>query len=343
MTIMKSHASKLSAAIASICLLSGPAWATVTDTEGLNIGDSNTLDFDENSVAIGDHVTATGLGSAAFGDYTIASGENSAAFGYKSEATGNLSVAFNETSKATGSGSAAFNAATEASGMNSAAFGYDSTASGMGSVAFGYDTIASGTYSAAFGYGTTASGKYGISFGEYAQAQAYASMAIGRYNVVSGDTTHWKGEEPLFVIGNGTDAANPNNALTVLKDGRMGINTASPQVELDVRGSVALGYDANDTVQFGGVGTPFNAMQVGQSDIGTSTTQTKQVTITFPNAFNSAPVVMGNIVKDNTSMSSFSVTIQGVTNTEFVATIRRIGNSSSWTYPLKLNWQAYEL
>jgi hypothetical protein len=49
------------------------------------------------------------------------------------------------------------------------------------------------------------------------------STAIGRYNVGGGDPTTWVATDPLFEIGNGTFSAK-NNALTILKNGNIGIN-----------------------------------------------------------------------------------------------------------------------
>ncbi len=40
----------------------------------------------------------------------------------------------------------------------------------------------------------------------------------------------------MFVIGNGVDAGNPANALTVLKNGDVGIGTTSPDEKLDISG-----------------------------------------------------------------------------------------------------------
>jgi len=50
-------------------------------------------------------------------------------------------------------------------------------------------------------------------------AQAYASVAVGRYNTVSGSTTSWTSTDPVFVVGNGSSSSNTSDAFVVYKDG----------------------------------------------------------------------------------------------------------------------------
>jgi hypothetical protein len=92
---------------------------------------------------------------------------------------------------------------------------------GAYSVAMGQDTTASGMYSTALGYGTTASGHYSTALGFNATAQSFASTVVGRYNLIQGNASGWTAADPLFVVGNGADASNRSNALTVLKNGNM--------------------------------------------------------------------------------------------------------------------------
>lgn len=115
-----------------------------------------------------------------------------------------------------------------ASGDYSAAFGYSTEASAEKAVAFGDGTTASGSHSAAFGYSTT--------------AQPYSSFVIGKHNEISGTKTSWITTEPLFVIGNGADASNLNNAVTVLKNGNVGIGVSAPSEKLHISDQDVNGY-----------------------------------------------------------------------------------------------------
>lgn len=119
-------------------------------------------------------------------------------------------------------------------GFYSVAFGISTKASGWFSAAFGGGTIASGTGSTVFGYNNTASGHYSSAFGCGSTAQAFNSFVIGQYNVISGNVNSWVATDPLFVIGNGLSSSARANAMTVLKNGNVGIGTTIPSAKLQV-------------------------------------------------------------------------------------------------------------
>jgi hypothetical protein len=90
--------------------------------------------------------------------------------------------------------------------------GAGAQAVGGASTAMGSWTIANGDASVAMGQGTT--------------ANWYGSLVIGRWNVPSAtiDPTNWWDSEPVFVIGNGTDADHPKDAFVVKKNGEVVIS-----------------------------------------------------------------------------------------------------------------------
>ena len=112
---------------------------------------------------------------------------------------------------------------TSATGTNAVAMGYDTEAGGNYSTAMGYQTTASGYDSTAMGYLTTASGDESTAMGAYTTASDYASLVIGQHNLlgstVTNSATAFSTENTAFVIGNGADADNRSDALTVLFDG----------------------------------------------------------------------------------------------------------------------------
>ncbi len=114
-------------------------------------------------------------------------------------------------------------------GLASFATGANSKANGDFSTAIGSYTKASGDYSTAIGHYTTASGYNSTAMGYLTTAQSGYEIAIGRYNesYTPNSTTDWDNDDRLFVIGNGS-VSNKHNALTILKNGKIGIGTTSP-------------------------------------------------------------------------------------------------------------------
>jgi hypothetical protein len=241
-----------------------------TNAEG-----KNSIALGSSTITIGDYSTTMGHGSQASGNYSLALGQNAIAGGYSStaigrdvEASAGSSTVIGWESVASGGGSTAIGSWATASGIGSLAMGNLSIASGTYSTAMGnethavgetslstgYRTYANGKYSFSIGYGASAdgeasvamgdrsiaTGKISTSMGRFTTAQSYASLVIGRYNIISGTTDSWIATDPLFVVGNGTVSSSPNNALTILKNGNVGINLADPTQKLDINGQIRI-------------------------------------------------------------------------------------------------------
>jgi hypothetical protein len=63
-------------------------------------------------------------------------------------------------------------------------------------------------------------------------------MAVGRYNVGGGSATSWLSSDPIFEIGIGTGNDSRANAVTVRKNGNVGIGTTVPLDKLHVNGRI---------------------------------------------------------------------------------------------------------
>lgn len=182
--------------------------------------------FGKNNVANGNYSFTAGLNS-------IASGITSTAMGYNTEASGNASTAMGLGVTATGQGSVALGQNSTASGEGAVALGANITASGHYSSAFGLQSSASGYAAVARGFESHADGDYAVAVGHSNQAPTIGETTIGLYATTytpadanSNDT--WYGTDRLFTIGNGTGTASRSNAVTVLKNGNVGIGSTNP-------------------------------------------------------------------------------------------------------------------
>ena len=175
------------------------------------------------STAMGISTLASGEGSTAMGNTTTASGDYSTAMGSNTTAIGGASTAMGGGTLASGGTSTAMGYQTEASGDISTAMGRNTTASGLLSTAMGVDTTASEIASTAMGAETQASGILSTAMGLSTIASDTSSLVIGEYNLlgstVTNSATEFSADNTAFVIGNGIDADNRSDALTVLFDG----------------------------------------------------------------------------------------------------------------------------
>ncbi len=199
------------------------------------------------AVAIGYNNKASNLASVALGFNNISSGNQSMAFGSNNVASGVYSTVWGSNSVASGNYSTAWGRATSASGIYSTVWGSNSVASGGFGTAWGVATSASGAYSTVWGSNSVASGNYSTAWGIFNKARSYGETVIGLYNDTS-DIPGNTATSRLFQIGNGTADNARRNAVTVLRDGRVGIGTVSPQSMLHVAGKVRIvdGTQANN-------------------------------------------------------------------------------------------------
>ena len=126
-------------------------------------------------------------------------------------------------------------------GNYSFATGYNPIASGKYTLATGYNTKATGVGAIAGNNSTTASGDYSFAMGNSSIANSYLMSVFGQYNITSSgqDQQNWQPTDFLFVIGNGTDASHKHNALTILKNGYIGLGDHNPVANL------VIGDDTN--------------------------------------------------------------------------------------------------
>ena len=207
-------------------------------TDTLGNGDKLMFLPDLHAFRVG--TVATGAASTywnrdSIGLYSFASGLNTRAQGFGATAMGRDTEATNSYAFASGF-------FTNADGQYSTAMGFNTDAFALGSTALGYSTDAEENYSFAAGYFAEAQAIYSIAIGNAVRAQSFASMAVGRYNVGGGSATSWLSSDPIFEIGIGTGPSSRANAMTVRKNGNVGIGTTFPGARLHVTdGEIRIG------------------------------------------------------------------------------------------------------
>lgn len=254
-----SHASGVNSIAIGSSTVAGAEYATALGRSTFANGISST--------ALGYSTTALGENSTAMGLTTTASGENSTAMGFLTSASGSTAIAMGVFTHASGSASTTMGANTTATGYASTSLGFESlasadyataagrnsTASGIHSTATGYLTTASGESSTAMGHESVASGNTATSLGKLTQsngtgtvamgigtqAQPLGCVSLGMYNTnVIGSSTTWVGNNPILIVGNGQSDNIRSTALTILKNGNVGIGVTSPSNKLQVAGTV---------------------------------------------------------------------------------------------------------
>jgi len=231
--------------------VSGPGTRMMwyADKAAIRAGHVLGLQWDKDSVGV--HSAAFGLNLKAKGFATfIGGGQNNSAIGTRAFVGGGID------NKATGSEAVAAGGENNtASGSGSfIGGGVDMTASGSRSfVGGGFGNIASGSESfigggqanrapglSSFvggGSNNKATGDHSFAGGGGGLlARSFGESVVGVNNTdyTPASTTAFNTNDRLFVIGNGTDSTARRNAVTVLKNGRVGIGTATPAARLHV-------------------------------------------------------------------------------------------------------------
>ncbi|MEO0472812.1 MAG: tail fiber domain-containing protein, partial [Bacteroidota bacterium] len=238
------------------------------------------------SFAAGQNARAKGFGAFAFGSFGWADGTGSVAF--FGHAEGNNSFTFGGSSRGRGSitfegvaddegGIAMYGytggrygvsigGGTTGLGASSSredyaiAIGWNSDARGQASIALG-PSDAYGYNAFSTGWVTEARGNYSSTFGYQTNSYPYASMALGRFNAITGDSASWVNSDPIFIIGDGTSNNNRSNSFMIQKNGQTAIGYNTPTGFLNV--STALGSLNN-----GGLDMTNAALLVGSATNG---------------------------------------------------------------------------
>ncbi len=172
------------------------------------VGNSgNAMFFNSGSFGVGFNPVPSGLQSIAIGTNTRASGANSLSLGMESQAIGNGSCAIGVRSMAFSEDSYAFGSNSQALAAGSYVLGFDSKSYAGSSLALGGQLISRSVGGVVLGYGNDSSD---------------APSPIPRLT------------DRIFQVGNGLIGGNNgrSNAITILRNGNIGIGTVQPEASL---------------------------------------------------------------------------------------------------------------
>ncbi len=159
--------------------------------------------------------------------------------------TGYYSFSSGYGSRASGDHSIAMGLNNIASGANSVAIGYNASANSISSTAIGTVVFANNVGATALGTQNTATGHSSTVMGKNNIVKSIGGTVIGMYNdaLDSPNPNDTSSLDRIFQLGNGYYDANIDdevrrNALTVLRNGNVGIGTTTPTQKLDVNGTI---------------------------------------------------------------------------------------------------------
>jgi len=166
--------------------------------------------------------------------------------GWEDNNIGQGSFAVGLDAVANGYGSVAIGNGPIASEHSAVSIGYSSNAQQEYSFAIGNVSFAYNHHSFAIGNWAAAMGDYSVSLGYHTVANAPHSIALGLYNN-SFDQPNGGPVDRIFQIGNGVDINNRSNAMTVLRNGNIGIGGKAilPEFILDVASRMRIRNDGN--------------------------------------------------------------------------------------------------
>jgi trimeric autotransporter adhesin len=158
-------------------------------------------------------------------------------FHWNKDSIGNYSVALGYNTKAIQDYGIAIGNENVARNLGSMALGSFLKSEGYSSLATGHNTTASGHHSFTGGFTTNAQGDYSMALNAFTTAHSAYETVIGQYNTIYTplSKTSWNSDDRLFVIGNGSSSISLSNALTVLKNGNIGIGSDNPAERLHIR------------------------------------------------------------------------------------------------------------
>ncbi len=187
------------------------------------------------SVAIGSYDTNSGYASICLGHKNKASSDYSSAIGHNNKTSGIASFVHGELNVVNGSSSFGLGYNNKVNGLYSFAAGSINNITGAQSFALGALNNLNNDQTLAVGNENSVSGYLGMAIGRGLQTKSVAGTTMGTFNDISdvpGGIT--QPTDRIFQIGNGSNSGARNNAVTILRNGNVGIGALVPAARLHV-------------------------------------------------------------------------------------------------------------
>ena len=208
-------------------------------------------------------------------------------------------------------------------GANSFATGFETVALTDYSTAWGYQSAAKALRSTAGGNVSTATGNSSVAIGWYAKSKAVGSAAFGCFNDSTDNPSAGSTAltDRIFQVGNGSPGTT-SNALTILRNGNVGIGVLAPTRKLEVAGTA----DFDGTIVANNRGFVQTASSSSQQKIlitpvavniaSMAANATTTVPFTWPESFGGVPVAyVANVTVNSGGFAETDFTLASITAT----------------------------
>ena len=248
---------------------------------------SNNSTSEKYSTVWGDENTASGIGGTAWGGENIAAGGGATVWGGENRSLGDYATVWGIANKADSLVATAWGSLNSATNYNATAWGKQNKAKGITSTAWGHNNKVTGQLATTWGKNNLTYGKNATVLGEGNGTYYKSAVVIGEFNefVDQGEPIFlpgggFDGETPntdlyhLFVIGNGSNSSNRSNAVTVTRQGYMGIGTSTPEEAIHIANEAAIQFGETAEIRATGDNLLFNTTLIPAAisqNLGTST------------------------------------------------------------------------
>jgi hypothetical protein len=229
-------------------------------SSSVTLGNSNKISFSgTNTIVIGQNNDAQSTNNFLIGKNNKGKNDLEFAFGFNNDVSAFQAFSIGSLNENAGSQSFNFGESNTTFIERAMNIGFNNNSKGIRALAIGNQNSPKGDKHIALGSGNKGDGVQSISMGTSSKSNSdfsisgglaivnnsFGSVMLGIYNDTLSKNlsskipskTEFVAEDPLFVVGNGSKETARSNAITLYKNGKMGLSNIDPTEILDVNGS----------------------------------------------------------------------------------------------------------